>query len=86
MNAVIHATVGHPRAVLLVLALVHRYDEEGDAFVPRYLDLLRAGGSEAPDVLLARMDLDITQPGFWRGGLSLLEELVVEAEGLASGS
>jgi len=25
-----------------------RFDEEGDAFVPRYLDLQRAGGSDSP--------------------------------------
>jgi len=43
---------------LLVLALLRRYDEEGDAFVPRYLDLLRAGGSDTPQALLARIGLD----------------------------
>ncbi len=68
---------------LLVLALLHRYDAEGDAFVPRYLDLLRAGGSESPEALLAKVGLDITQPTFWDGGLALLEELLVEAETLA---
>ena len=67
-----------------VLALLRRYDEEGDAFVPRYLDLLAAGGSDAPSALLTRMDLDITDPRFWDGGLALLEELVSEAEALAA--
>src|SRR5262249_55381311 len=33
---------------LLVLALVQKYRQEGAAFVPRYLELLSAGGSEAP--------------------------------------
>jgi len=68
---------------LLVLALIHRYDEEGDAFVPRYLELLRAGGSEAPHDLLARIGIDVRDPTFWDGGLALLEELVEEAEALA---
>ncbi|MBW2269894.1 MAG: M3 family oligoendopeptidase [Deltaproteobacteria bacterium] len=68
---------------LLVLALLRRYDEEGDAFVPRYLELLRAGGSHPPEVLLARVGLDITDPGFWDGGLALLEGMVAEAEKLA---
>ena len=68
---------------LLVLALLHRYDEEGDAFVPRYLELLRAGGSQPPEALLARVGLDITAPSFWDGGLTLLEGLVAEAEELA---
>jgi oligoendopeptidase F len=68
---------------LLVLALLRRYDEEGGAFVPRYLDLLRAGGSDTPERLLARIGLDIGDPDFWNGGLALLEDLVAQAEALA---
>jgi oligoendopeptidase F len=70
---------------LLVLALLRRYDEEGADFVPRYLDLLRAGGSEAPPALLGRLGLDITDPTFWEGGLALIEALLDEAEALAGG-
>jgi oligoendopeptidase F len=69
---------------LLVLALLRRYDAEGAAFVPRYLDLLRAGGSESPAVLLSRIGLDVTDPAFWDGGVALLGELVEEAERLAA--
>jgi len=68
---------------LLVLALLRRYDEEGEAFVPRYLDLLRAGGSDTPAALLARIGLDVTDPEFWDGGLALLDDLLTEAEELA---
>ena len=68
---------------LLVLALLRRYDEEGEAFVPRYLELLAAGGSDAPEALLARMGLDIADPAFWDGGLAVLEDMVTEAEALA---
>jgi oligoendopeptidase F len=68
---------------LLVLSLLRRYDEQGAAFVPRYLDLLRAGGSDTPARLLARMDLDVTDPAFWDGGLAVLEGMVAEAEALA---
>jgi len=71
---------------LLVLALLRRYDEQGDAFVPRYLELLRAGGAEAPHELLARLDLDVADPRFWDGGLALLEDMLGEAETLASGA
>ncbi len=71
---------------LLVLALLRRYDEEGAAFVPRYLGLLRAGGSDTPAALLARLGLDVTDPRFWDGGLALLEAMVAEAEALAVGS
>ncbi len=66
-----------------MLALLHRYDEEGDAFVPRYLELLSAGGSDTPAALLSRIGLDVTDPGFWDGGLVLLEGLVEQAEELA---
>ncbi len=69
---------------LLVLALVRRFDEEGESFVPRYLELLRSGGSASPPELLQRVGLDITDPGFWQGGLSLLAEMVDEAETLAA--
>jgi oligoendopeptidase F len=69
---------------LLVLALLRCYDEEGPAFVPRYLALLEAGGSDAPERLLAAIGLDIADPEFWRGGLDLLEELLEQAEALAA--
>jgi oligoendopeptidase F len=69
---------------LLVLALLRRYDEEGEAFVPRYLELLAAGGSEAPPALLRRVGLDLEDPRFWDGGLALLDEMVGEAERLAA--
>ncbi len=69
---------------LLVLALVRRFDEEGDTFVPRYLELLRAGGSASPPELLERVGLDIRDPSFWDGGLALLDEMTREAEELAA--
>jgi oligoendopeptidase F len=68
---------------LLVLALLRRYDAEGPAFVDRYLELLAAGGSQAPATLLGRVGLDVRDPEFWDGGLALLEDLVREAERLA---
>jgi oligoendopeptidase F len=68
---------------LLVLALLRRYDAEGAPFVARYLELLRAGGSDAPPTLLSRVGLDVRDPSFWDGGLAVLEELVAEAERLA---
>ena len=39
---------------LLVLALYRIYQEQGAAFVPKYIDLLAAGDSDYPDRLLAR--------------------------------
>ncbi len=69
---------------LLVLSLFQKYMEEGKKFVPKYLNLLSAGGSVRPDALLQdKMNLDIKDPLFWRRGLGLLEKMVGEAERLA---
>src|SRR5262249_16918490 len=69
---------------LLVLALVQKYREEGKAFVPRYLELLSSGGSDAPHVLLAKLGVDVNDPGFWELGLRLLGDMVSDAEQLAA--
>jgi oligoendopeptidase F len=69
---------------LLVLALVQKYKREGEAFVPRYLELLSRGGSDAPHKLLALLGVDVTDPSFWELGLKLLGDMVSEAEALAA--
>ncbi len=69
---------------LLVLALYELYREQGPDFVPKYLDLLAAGGSEAPATLLLRLGLDVGQPVFWQSGLGVLRRLVAEAVDLAA--
>jgi oligoendopeptidase F len=68
---------------LLVLALFARYRQEGDAFAPRYLDVLRAGGSDWPEKILASLGVDLTEPAFWKEGLSEIESLIAQAEKLA---
>jgi len=67
---------------LLVIALYQKYQNERNLFVPRYIELLSSGGSEAPEKLLARVGVDITDPNFWQGGLDLLREMVNEAVAL----
>ena len=69
---------------LLVLALYKRYEEEGESFVPRYLELLSAGGSNKPEVLLKKAGVDITHADFWNGGLAVLRSMVEEVEALVS--
>lgn len=68
---------------LLVLALYQKYKQDGEAFVPRYLDLLASGGSDAPHVLLSKLGVDVNDPAFWELGLKLLGDMVGEAEKLA---
>jgi oligoendopeptidase F len=69
---------------LLVLALYELYREEGEAFVPRYLEMLAAGGSAAPAELLQRLGVDIRQREFWERGLGVLREMVQEIRRLAT--
>lgn len=71
---------------LLVFALYQQYLREGEAFVPKYLDLLSAGGSDSPQKLLAPLGIDTSDPNFWNTGLEFLRSMVREAQGLASGS
>jgi oligoendopeptidase F len=65
---------------LLALAVYGRYEEEGEAFVPRYLDLLRAGGSRSPEELGELVGVDLADPGFWDRGLELVERKLDAAE------
>ena len=68
---------------LLALSAYGRYREEGDPFVPRYLELLSAGGSRSPEELGAIVGIDLSDPGFWEAGLKLVEEQLTAAENLA---
>ncbi|NLE52551.1 MAG: M3 family oligoendopeptidase, partial [Chloroflexi bacterium] len=65
---------------LLVLALFAIYRQQENGFAPRYLDVLRAGGSDWPEKVLAPMGVDLTDPGFWQNGLDELDKMVKEAE------
>jgi oligoendopeptidase F len=68
---------------LLVLSLYRRYKEEGAAFVPQYLQLLEAGGSEAPEALLKPLGVDFHDPVFWQKGFDEIRSMVERAEELA---
>ena len=69
---------------LLALAVYARYEKEGASFVPSYLQLLSAGGSESPDELGRLVGVDLSDPNFWSAGLQVVDELVSEAETLAA--
>lgn len=63
---------------LLVFALYDRWEREGDAFVPRYLELLAGGGGDTPEALLRPLGIDLADPAFWRGGLDVVTRMVDE--------
>jgi oligoendopeptidase F len=64
---------------LLVLGLYQRWIEEGDAFVPRFLELLSKGGSEDPAVACRAVGIELDE-AFWRAGHRAIEALVKEFE------
>ncbi|CAA9501721.1 MAG: Oligoendopeptidase F [uncultured Solirubrobacteraceae bacterium] len=68
---------------LLALAVYARYEQEGDAFVPAYLEMLSAGGSRSPEDLGSIVGVDLADPGFWDTGLALVERQLEDAEAAA---
>ncbi len=68
---------------LLALSAYGRYRQEGESFVPQYLELLAAGGSRSPEALAEIVGIDLADPGFWDAGLELVEEQLTQAEQLA---
>ena len=61
---------------LLVLALYRMYKEQGKSFVPKYIALLEAGGSDSPEELLKPLGVDFHDPKFWQKGFDEIAGLV----------
>jgi oligoendopeptidase F len=68
---------------LLALSVYERYEQSGPELVPRYLELLSAGGSRSPEELGAIVGIDLADPGFWEAGLDLVERELAQAEAAA---
>jgi oligoendopeptidase F len=68
---------------LLALSVYKQYEEQGSDFVPRYLHMLSAGGSMAPEDLGRIVGCDLTDPHFWDGGLDIVEASLEAAEAAA---
>ncbi len=68
---------------LLVLSLYQQFQQEGQAFKPRYRRILEAGGSVAPVKLLAEAGIDIYAESFWQGGYAVLSRTLDQLEKLA---
>ena len=61
---------------LLSLSLFHAYKKEGESFVPTYIDILAAGGSKKPELLLKEHGFDISKAKFWQDGFDYIKEQV----------
>ena len=66
----------------LVNSLYAVYEHASDGFAERYLAMLSAGGTKHYSELLAPFGLDARDPGFWQGGLGVIERLITELESL----
>jgi oligoendopeptidase F len=71
---------------LLALSVYQRYEQQGPELVPRYLEMLSAGGSRSPEELGQLVGIDLSDPGFWDAGLDLVERQLQEAEAAAEAS
>ena len=69
---------------LLALSVYREYERQGAGFVPSYLELLARGGSDAPEALGRIVGVDLADPGFWDGGLAIIDEQLGAAEAAAS--
>ncbi|HMB98083.1 MAG TPA: M3 family oligoendopeptidase [Balneolaceae bacterium] len=69
---------------LLVLALYDQYRKGETGFEDKYIELLEAGGSDWPHKLVKKLGVDIQNPNFWKGGLTIFESMIDEAEQLAT--
>src|SRR5438132_7705836 len=69
---------------LLAFSIYRRYQEQPTPeFVDAYLGFLGSGGSMAPDEAVRQVGMDVTDPGFWKAGLDIVEEIVADVQRLA---
>ncbi|WP_337845803.1 M3 family oligoendopeptidase [Thermus sp.] len=67
-------TYSYALGYLVVLALYGRYREEGESFVPKYLEVLEAGESLGPKEILAQAGVELGSEAFFRYGFGVLED------------
>lgn len=67
-------------AQLFVYSLYQKYLDEGEAFIPKLKQLLKAGGSKSPKEFGEMMGVDISGPDFWKLGMQQYERLLNELE------
>jgi oligoendopeptidase F len=65
---------------LLVLALWHRYQKEGASFIPKFLALLKKGGSESPVAITKAIGVDICSEAFWQESFLVVKDMIRSLE------
>jgi oligoendopeptidase F len=69
---------------LLTLSLYRMYREQGEKFIPKYVALLEAGGSAAPEELLKPLGVNIQDAAFWQKGFDEIRTMVRKLEEVKS--
>jgi oligoendopeptidase F len=77
-------TYAYSFAQLVALLLYRRFREDSEAFSPKYLDLLAAGGSASPAKLVEPFGLDLRSADTWREAFAELDALREEADRLST--
>ncbi len=67
---------------MLVFALYAKYKQEGQAFVPKYIELMKAGLTASPQELLAPLGIDLNDRKFWQAGIDMIQALIEETKQL----
>ncbi len=68
---------------LVVLALYEKYQEEGGAFLARFIRLLESGGAGSPESLLAEIGLDVNRTDFWDQGFQAIHRMLDELKAIS---
>ncbi len=66
----------------LVNSLYAVYEDATAGFAEKYFDMLKAGGTKHHGELLAPFGLNAADPAFWQMGLSVIERMIDELEGM----
>lgn len=61
---------------LLVMSLYQQYKTEGKEFIPKYKRILASGGSQKPQDLLMKENIDISEEKFWQKGFDLVKQKI----------
>lgn len=67
---------------LLALSLYAQYEQQGDSFTAKYLDLLANGGSQTPDQLVQPFGINLSKESFWQGGMDIIKQMVDDVKSL----
>jgi oligoendopeptidase F len=68
---------------LLVVSLYNQFRREGkETFVPKYINILSAGGSKKPEDLLKESGINISLDSFWQQGFDLVSEKIQEIKAM----